>query len=165
MVMICLLTENLVLFCINFKNNTFFGKGFCFQLLFLTPLFHPCVPPSRKLTNVLIYSCYLMQCLCYFFLAGLWIFVTNNELFFCSFSGLLSMQWTAEGVTLNPALSQCGRPVRWWMTAELKVLSPFDFLISYWDWSFFISILCSCCIVHWIFSLKMFCRYNLNKTF
>lgn len=44
-------------------------------------------------------------------------------------SGLLSMQWIAEVVTLNQALSQYGHLVQWWMTREQKVLSP----IIFWD--------------------------------
>lgn len=44
-------------------------------------------------------------------------------------SGLLSMQWIAEVVTLNQALSQYGHLVQWWMTREQKVISP----IIFWD--------------------------------
>lgn len=62
---------------------------------------------------------------------SLWpLLVTNNKLAsvdFLYFLGLLSMQWIAEAVTLNQALSQYGHPVQWWMTAELKVLSPLTF--------------------------------------
>lgn len=39
------------------------------------------------------------------------------------------MQWIAEVVTLNQALSQYGHLVQWWMTREQKVLSP----IIFWD--------------------------------
>ncbi|KAM7392790.1 hypothetical protein PAMA_007752 [Pampus argenteus] len=33
----------------------------------------------------------------------------------------VGMQWTVEAVTLSQALSQYGRPARWWMTAGLKI--------------------------------------------
>lgn len=49
-------------------------------------------------------------------------------LFFLLLSGLLSMQWIAEVVTLNQASSQYGHLVQWWMTHEQKVLSPIIFL-------------------------------------
>lgn len=41
---------------------------------------------------------------------------------FSWFSDLLCMQSIAEAATLSPARYLCGRPVRWWMTAEPKVL-------------------------------------------
>lgn len=61
---------------------------------------------------------------------GMSVQITNMLLllfFFFSLSGLLSMQWIAEAATLTQASSQYGHLAQWWMTAELKVLSPLIF--------------------------------------